>query len=113
MATAKDTEKPANPLVDGGDHDRVTMLSLNADGSPNQINPEFIGPKDAAIAATTEQFAQQAVSAIDARDRAEREAAEKPDTADAGIDKTKAEHDKAADAAGKRAESVVNDLHKG
>lgn len=48
-----------------GDHDRVQMLSLRADGTPDQHNPEIIGDKDVAKAAAREQFAQQAVSAAD------------------------------------------------
>jgi hypothetical protein len=51
-------------------HDKVAMLSLNADGSPRDHNPEIIGDKDAALAATREQFAQQAVSAVDRTERA-------------------------------------------
>ncbi|NUR28501.1 MAG: hypothetical protein HOV83_22125 [Catenulispora sp.] len=48
-----------------GDHDRVVMLSLNADGSPAQHNPEIIGDKAFAEAAAKRQFAEQAVSARD------------------------------------------------
>jgi hypothetical protein len=48
-----------------GAHDRVAMLSLRADGTPDQTNPEIIGDKDAAVAAAKVQFAQQAVSAVD------------------------------------------------
>jgi len=105
---------PVNPLVNDGDHDRVTMLSLNADGSPDQHNPEIIGDKDSAIAAAKEQFAQQAVAAVDAEKRAELGlgGTEDGDTSDAKIDKLKAEHDKVAEKAEKRAESVVNELHK-
>lgn len=115
MATAKDTEKAVNPLANEGDHDRVTMLSLNADGTPDQHNPEIIGDKDAAIAATKEQFKQQAIAAVDAEKRAELGLAgtEEGDTSDAAIDKLKAAHDKTAAAAEKRAESVVESLHKG
>lgn len=47
------------------DHDRVAMLSLKADGSPDQLDPEFVGDEKTALAATEEQFAQQAVSAAD------------------------------------------------
>lgn len=117
MATS--TEKPAesgNTVPNGGDHDRVVMLSLKADGTPDQHNPEIVGDKDVAVAASKEQFAQQAVAGVDAVRRAELGLAG-PDTdggtADAKIDKLKAEHDKAASAAEKRAESVVNSLHQG
>jgi hypothetical protein len=114
MAATKD-EKPVNPLANEGDHDRVAMLSLNADGSPDQHNPEIIGDKKAAIEAAKVQFAQQAVSAVDAEKRAELGLAGTTDgdTSDAVIDKLKAEHEKAGAAAEKRAESVVNSLHKG
>jgi hypothetical protein len=56
-----------------GDRDRVAMLSLRADGTPDQHNPEIIGDKDFALEATREQFRQQAVSAVD---QAERKAAD-------------------------------------
>jgi hypothetical protein len=49
----------------GGDHDRVQLLSLRADGTPDQHNPEMIDASDATREATREQFAQQAVSAAD------------------------------------------------
>jgi len=41
------------------------MLSLKADGTPDQLAPEIIGDKEFAQAATREQFKQQAVSAAD------------------------------------------------
>jgi hypothetical protein len=116
MTTPKtDDSKPVNPVANEGDHDRVVMLSLNADGTPNQHNPEIIGDKDAAIAASKVQFAQQAVAAVDAEKRAELGLAgtTEGDTSDAAIDKLKAEHDKVAAAAEKRAEAVVDSLHKG
>jgi hypothetical protein len=116
MASTKDeTAKTVNPVADGGDHDRVVMLSLKADGTPDQHNPEIIGDKDTAIEAAKVQFAQQAVSAVDVVKRAELGLAgtEEGDTSDAKIDALKAEHDKAAAAAEKRAESVVNSLHQG
>lgn len=113
MAAMND-QKPANPLQNEGDHDRVSMLSLKVDGSPDQHNPEIIGDKDAAIAAAKTQFAQQAVSAVDAEKRAELglAPADEGDTSDKAIDALKKEHDKVAAAAEKRAESVVNSLHK-
>lgn len=108
-------EKPANKLASDGDHDRVTMLSLNVDGSPDQHNPEIIGDKDAAVAAAKTQFAQQAVSAVDAEKRAELglAATTDEDTSDKAIDALKKEHEKVASAAEKTAESTVNSLHKG
>ena len=64
-------------------HDRVAMLSLKADGTPDQTNPEMIGDKEFSIEATKRQFAEHAVSAADdakrATDRAEAAAALKQD----------------------------------
>lgn len=59
-----------------GDVDRVQMLSLRADGTPDQ-SPGFvmIGDEDTARAQTREQFRQQAVSAVDQQVRAEQAAA--------------------------------------
>jgi hypothetical protein len=54
-----------------GDRDRVAMLSLKADGTPDQHNPEIVGEREFALAATKEQFKQQAVSAVDQEKRAE------------------------------------------
>ncbi len=112
--TPKDDPKTVNPLKSDGDHDRVTMLSLNADGTPDQHNPEIIGDKDAAIKAAQVQFAQQAVAAVDVDKRAELGLAGDvdTDTSDAKIDALKAEHDKTAEAAEKRAEATVNQLYK-
>jgi hypothetical protein len=52
-----------------GDHDRVAMLSLKADGSPDQHRPEIIGDKEFALEATKRQFTEQAVSAVDQAER--------------------------------------------
>jgi hypothetical protein len=52
-----------------GDHDRVQMLSLKADGTPDQHNPELIGERGATLEATKRQFAEQAVSAVDVAER--------------------------------------------
>lgn len=52
-----------------GDHDRVAMLSLKADGSPDQLDPEMIGDKEFAREATRRQFQEQAVSAADVAER--------------------------------------------
>ncbi len=115
--TTKSTEKAAaNTAVKyEGDHDRVVSLSLKADGTPDQHNPELIGDKEAAVKATKEQFAQQAVASVDAEKRAELglTGTDEGDTSDAAIDALKAEHDKVAEAAESRAESVVESLHKG
>jgi hypothetical protein len=70
-APKQDTENKAAegntavPAPAHGDHDRVQMLSLKADGTPDQLAPEMIGDKDVARTAAREQFAQQAVSAAD------------------------------------------------
>lgn len=111
-STKVDTDQP---VVKTGDHDRVVMLSLRADGTPDQYDPEIIGDKDTAIEAAKRQFAEVAVAAVDADRRAELGLARSTDTdtSDALIDKLKAEHEKAATAAEKQAESVVNSLHKG
>jgi hypothetical protein len=118
MATTKSdaaASTAGNPLANAGDHDRVTMLSLKADGTPDQHNPEIIGDKETAIAAAKVQFAQQAVAAVDAEKRAELGIGgpAEGDTSDAVIDALKAEHDKAASAAESAAESTINALHQG
>jgi hypothetical protein len=115
-ATAAKTEGQANTAVPHeGDHDRVGMLSLRADGTPDQHNPEIIGDKATALVAAKEQFAQQAVSAADAQRRAaevaEQRAAEEPE--DPAIAAAKAEDESIAEAAEKAAESVVDELHQG
>jgi hypothetical protein len=92
-----------------GDHDRVGMLSLRADGTPDQHNPEIIGDKDAALAATTEQFKQQAVSAVDVQNAPKPVEAEQDPT----IAKAQAEHEKVSDQAAKAAKAVVDGLHQG
>jgi hypothetical protein len=114
-ASGTDTTAANTAVPNEGDHDRVAMLSLRADGTPDQHNPEFIGDKETAIAATKEQFAQQAVSAVDAEKRAELGlgGTEGTDTSDAKIDALKAEHEKVAKAAESRAEQVVDALHQG
>jgi hypothetical protein len=53
-----------------GDRDRVAMLSLNADGTPDQTSPQLIGDRQLALDGTREQFRQQAVSAVDQEKRA-------------------------------------------
>jgi hypothetical protein len=112
---AKTGSGVAKALTSEAPHDRVVSLSLKSDGTPDQNNPEIIGDKDAAIEATKKQFAEFAVSAVDQEKRAELGLAGKDegDTSDKAIDALKAEHDKAAEAAEKRAEAVVNSLHRG
>ena len=104
MENTQESSTPANVVPDHGDHDRVQMLSLHADGTPAQVNPELIGDKDTTLAATKEQFRQQAVSAADVHARGESER-------DAGV--LQEIHDKAAEAAEAAAEKIVNALHRG
>lgn len=105
-----------NKVDEAGAHDRVAMLSLRADGTPDQTAPEIIGDKDAAVAAAKVQFAQQAVSAVDEAKRRDLGLAgtgggEVVD--DPSIAELKKAHDAAAKAAESKAESVVNSLHQG
>lgn len=95
-------------------HDRVTSLSLRSDGSVDQNNPELIGDKEGALAATRNQFAEFAVSAVDQDARREAGLVRDDDggTADAAIDKVKAAHEKVAKAAESAADKVVNSLFK-
>lgn len=95
-----------------GDHDRVQMLSLRADGTPDQHNPEIIGDPEAAKAAAREQFKQQAVSAVDAQapdgGSVIEDAPQDPSIAEA-----QAEHEKVAKAAEKAADAAIDALTKG
>lgn len=112
----------SNKAAVHGDHDRVQMLSLKADGTPDQNNPEIIGDKDVALKAAKEQFATQAVSAADAAattgpvtlvGQKDGSVKEIPATTgeDPSIESTKAEHEKAAKAGEAAAEKTVNALH--
>ncbi|KRB73075.1 hypothetical protein ASE01_20075 [Nocardioides sp. Root190] len=119
MATS--TSKPKTTDIDTantavkheGDHDRVQMLSLRADGTPDQHNPEIIGDKEAAVKAAQEQFKQQAVSAADAKNAGDGGSTVEDAPQDPTIEAAKAEHDKVAAAAEKAAEKVVSALHEG
>ena len=96
-----------------GAHDRVAMLSLKADGTPDQLAPEIIGDKDFALEAAKRQFAEQAVSAVD--DAARRDAglaAVETVAQDPSIAKVHAEHDRVAAAAEEKAAAVVEQLHQ-
>jgi hypothetical protein len=64
---SKNAEKTSNAT--SGDHDRVAMLSLHADGVPAQLNPEVIIPEEEAQRVTRQQFVEQAVSAADVEAR--------------------------------------------
>lgn len=106
--------KAVNTAAKGGDHDRVAMLSLKADGSPDQTAPEIIGDKDAALAAATEQFRQQAVSAADVEIRGASASGEDvSDREDPEIAKLQKAHEAAASGAESAAKSAVGKLHEG
>ena len=126
-ATASSTDKGAagnTAVPHQGDHDRVQMLSLRADGTPDQHNPEIIGDPEHAKALAREQFAQQAVSAADVRGHSvpmmtvtkddgsteERPASEAPQ--DPSIAEAQAEHEKIQEAAHKAADAMVDSLSK-
>jgi hypothetical protein len=112
MATASSTPTQANPVPNHGDHDRVQMLSLKADGTPDQHNPEIIGDKEVAITAAKEQFAQQAVSAADVANAPAGGGTTVEDAPqDPKIEKVQKEHDTVATAAEKAAEKTVNELY--
>ena len=57
----KKIDETVNPKAAEGTQDRVAMLSLKSDGTPDQTNPVVIGDKEAAVAAAKRQFAEQAV----------------------------------------------------
>lgn len=108
---------PVNTAAKHGDHDRVVMLSLKADGSPDQHDPEIIGDKAFAIEAAKVQFAQQAVSAEDRRIRgvtaASGQVLSLSDTEDPGIAELQKAHEAAEEAAQSQAEQAINNLHQG
>lgn len=112
-STDKTADKPVNPVEAQGDHDRVAMLSLNADGTPDQHNPEIVGDKDFALEATKEQFRQQAVAAVDAAEGpvAGPELPEQKQSAD--IAERQKLHESAEKKAESAAEKIVNALHQG
>lgn len=112
MAETTKTEKTPAPA---GDHDRVQMLSVAKDGSLDQHNPEIIGDKEAALAATKEQFRTQAVAAVDAVKRPELGlgGGEIEVVEDKSIGELKKAQDAAAKTAESAAEKAVNALHDG
>ncbi|MEE1813698.1 hypothetical protein PUR59_01410 [Streptomyces sp. SP18ES09] len=108
-------DKPTPAAAEQGDHDRIVMASRRADGSMDQVAPEFIGDKDVAIAAAKEQLGQQAASAVDVAARGVSsvpEAAEQADP-DPDIKALKDAQDKAVETAEAQAEREVRDLHQG
>lgn len=126
-STTGGTTKGNTAVPHEGDHDRVQMLSLKSDGTPDQTpRVEIIGDPEFAKQAAREQFAQQAVSAHD-RLHATSEpmmvvggkdgetelkpASEAPQ--DPSIQERKDEHDKAQEAAHKAADAAVDALFEG
>lgn len=110
------SEKPvqANKVPTHGDHDRVQMLSLKADGTADQHNPEIIGDKEFAVAAAKRQFAEQAVSAVDVAERGVSSTSGGDDLEqDPSVKALKEKHDAAAKASESAAEKVIGSLHKG
>lgn len=109
--------KPTAKAADAGDHDRIVMASRRADGSMDQINPEFIGDKDVALAAAKEQLAQQAASAVDVAARGVSAGPADDGTGssepDPDVKALKDAQEEAVKTAEAQAEREVNALHKG
>ncbi len=117
MATKKTTTKTtASPAATTAsteaDHDRIVMASRAPDGTPAQVDPEFIGPVDVVEEAASVQLTQQKVSAIDQAERGvpARDQTSEPDPA---VAKLVREHGSAEEAAKRQAKSEVASLHKG
>ncbi|WP_455360017.1 hypothetical protein [Streptomyces sp. SYSU K21746] len=110
-------DKPTAKAAEQGDHDRIVMASRRPDGSMDQINPEFIGDKDVALAAAKEQLAVQAASAVDTAARGVTSGPAEDGVGssepDAEVKALKDAQDAAVEAAQSRAEREVNDLHQG
>jgi len=105
---AATTPAPAQKVDAHGAHDRVQMLSLKADGSPDQLNPEIIGDKEVAIEAAKVQFAQQAVSAVDQKLRG----VTVDDDSEKDEEKLGKAHKAAEKSAEAAAERIVGSLYK-
>lgn len=108
-------DKPTASAAKAGDHDRIVMASRRADGSMDQIAPEFIGDKAVAVAAAKEQLGQQAASAVDVAARGVSSTPEgaAPSDPDPDVQALKDEQDKAIESAESQAEREVNQLHQG
>jgi hypothetical protein len=110
-------DKPTPKAAEHGDHDRIVMASRRADGSMDQIRPEFIGDKDVAIAAAKQQLAEQAASAVDIAARGVTSEAAEDGTGssepDAEIKALKDAQDEAVKTAEAQAEREVNERHQG
>lgn len=109
---AQDKKADGNTAVPHGDHDRVQMLSLRADGTPDQFSPEIIGDKEFAVAAAKRQFTEQAVSAVDVEKRGVSAGGAEEVAQDPTIEELRKAHEKAASAAESAAEKAVGALSK-
>ncbi|MFJ6905604.1 hypothetical protein [Streptomyces griseoluteus] len=109
-------DKPTPDAAQHGDHDRVVMASRRADGSMDQVNPEFIGDKETAKAAAREQLAVQAASAVDTAARGVTSTAGSDggdSEPDPDVKALKDAQDKAREAAEAKADAEVERLHQG
>lgn len=115
MAEASSKPNQSNPVPHEGDHDRVVMLSLKADGTPDQHKPEIIGDVEFATEAAKRQFREQAVSAADVAARGvstdDGTVADAPQ--DPSVEKIQKEHERVSKSAESAAEKAVDSLHKG
>ena len=107
--------KPTADAAQHGDHDRIVMASRRADGSMDQVDPEFIGDKDTAIAAAEEQLAVQAASAVDVAARGVTSTPEGTGSSepDAAVKALKEAQDKAVEDAKAKAKAEVEQRHQG
>ncbi|MEU2062900.1 hypothetical protein [Streptomyces sp. NPDC013455] len=108
--------QPTAAAAQHGDHDRIVMASRRADGSMDQVNPEFIGDKETAVAAAETQLAEQAASAVDVAARGASSAPVDGDgdsEPDAEVKALKAAQDEAAEKARNKARAEVEQRHQG
>ena len=109
--------KPTATAAQHGDHDRIVMASRRADGSMDQVDPEFIGDKETAIAAAEEQLAVQAASAVDVAARGVSAGPAGDGTRssepDAEVKALKEAQDKAVEDAKAKAKAEVEQRHQG
>jgi hypothetical protein len=108
-------DKPTAAAAEHGDHDRIVMASRRADGSMDQIAPEFIGDKETAKAAARAQLAVQAASAVDtaARGVTTSGGTGGDSEPDAEVKALKEAQDKAVADAEAKADREVEQLHQG
>ncbi|MFF8953883.1 hypothetical protein ACF09I_34555 [Streptomyces sp. NPDC014940] len=108
-------ETPTSAAAEHGDHDRIVMASRRADGSMDQVSPEFIGDKATVLEAAKHQLGQQAASAVDT---AARGVTSSPDGAgdsepDAEVKALRDAQEKAVQTAEEKAAAEVEQLHQG